>query len=79
MKGLRENYGIFLILPLKDNRHLWKLKADGKYVQINEKNKVFNSQQYFINGAKLNELAFIRHAISEKKRRMERKTSFRFF
>lgn len=47
-EDLKSNLWEILNMTLKDNRHLWVQKADGKYVQLKDKNRQFNSQQYFI-------------------------------
>lgn len=46
--GLKRELWDILDITLRDNRHLWRLKADGTYVQLKERQKTFNAQQYFI-------------------------------
>lgn len=45
---LRRQLWEILDVTLRDNRHLWRMKADGSYGQLKDRNKPFNAQQYFI-------------------------------
>lgn len=46
--NLKDQLWEILNVTLKDTRHLWRLKADGNYVQLKDRQKPFNAQQYFI-------------------------------